>query len=1119
MNTPRLLLLLSVCLVAVFAPAAVAQTLMVQPAQLSFSVQIGDPSPPAQMLMVTSSPAAANFQANIKVGIVTPTWLNLNPTFGTTPGEIAVSIDTSQFTNIGTQQAVLQVRIPTSGALVEVPVNVTVTGTSVLPTAQLSRSELTFQGSSGDPGVGPQTLRVTKEGAGILNYSFAINYEAEGPEGWLTIAPPAASIVTGFTDHVFSVDFSELGTGVFRATVVMSGNGENLPLEIPVTFILGNSPAISANPTRLQTASAAGGPAPPPLTLVISNSSEGVLEYTISTDQTWFSVSPTGGNTGQGPVTHTVSFDNRGLPEGTFFGSITVNSETAANSPVTVEVRMDLGPADDITVSPLTLDFSGPQNMPIGDRRVLNVVSGGGGFANWVASVDPPEANWVVLDRLRGSLPGQLVVGVDTTGLAEGDFDAQILVDLEGAPPEDEPRRIPVRMTLFNQGPVLGATPAALQFRVVEGAGSQSAPFTVDNRGGPELQWTAATPTDDGVAWLSATPLGGVAPTSATATVNPSGLTPGVYSGRIMISAGSQSREIPVTLTVASADPVLDTDVSAVHFEAADEGPAVPQRVRILNRGSGSLAWTARVLPTHGGTSWLSVAPASGVSVGPDPAGSPQLTLTADPRVPTNGNSFALVEIAAADGSSVRYVTASLLKPGANGTPTIGFDPPGIALATAGGAAQSLPTSLEIWTNDGQARPVSIAASTLEGGDWLQIVQTATSTDTNGRALLELEADATSLPPGKYRGSVNVAFANNRVLGVPVTMVARQAELGNCSPAFVAAAPVSLVQNYTVVTGAGVPVVVRVIDGCSNLVNDAQVWATFSSGDRAVVLKNTGSGIYSGTWTPATAGTQITMRINVRSGLLVDSVALVGSVVGTSNARVSEGGVVNGASFGGGPLAPLGITSVFGFNLAFASQPATNVPLPEVLGDTRVRVGTTDSPLFFTSPAQANFQMPADVGPTQILQAVVSTRDHIATPQEIVVADAAPELFFLPDQFRLNRAIAQNPDGSLNGRGNPVRRGQAIVVYLTGQGLTDPEQASGQATPADGMFRRSRFDVRATLNEAEMEVFFLGLTPGFVGLAQANLIVPETADVGDEIELRVFVNGRPSAPLILSVAP
>ena len=30
---------------------------------------------------------------------------------------------------------------------------------------------------------------------------------------------------------------------------------------------------------------------------------------------------------------YSVSFDNTGLPEGTYFGSITVNSQTAANSP------------------------------------------------------------------------------------------------------------------------------------------------------------------------------------------------------------------------------------------------------------------------------------------------------------------------------------------------------------------------------------------------------------------------------------------------------------------------------------------------------------------------------------------------------------------------------------------------------------------------------------------------------------------------------------------------------------------------------------------------------------------------------------------------------------------
>jgi uncharacterized protein (TIGR03437 family) len=48
-------------------------------------------------------------------------------------------------------------------------------------------------------------------------------------------------------------------------------------------------------------------------------------------------------------------------------------------------------------------------------------------------------------------------------------------------------------------------------------------------------------------------------------------------------------------------------------------------------------------------------------------------------------------------------------------------------------------------------------------------------------------------------------------------------------------------------------------------------------------------------------------------------------------------------------------------------------------------------------------------------------------------------------------------------------------------------------------------------------VIFLGLTPGFVGLAQANIVIPPTAPVGPDIPFVLSVGDQPSATLLLSV--
>jgi uncharacterized protein (TIGR03437 family) len=47
----------------------------------------------------------------------------------------------------------------------------------------------------------------------------------------------------------------------------------------------------------------------------------------------------------------------------------------------------------------------------------------------------------------------------------------------------------------------------------------------------------------------------------------------------------------------------------------------------------------------------------------------------------------------------------------------------------------------------------------------------------------------------------------------------------------------------------------------------------------------------------------------------------------------------------------------------------------------------------------------------------------------------------------------------------------------------------------------STVDPTVTVGEAEATVLFAGLTPGFVGLLQINVQLPESLPAGDELEL------------------
>jgi uncharacterized protein (TIGR03437 family) len=225
----------------------------------------------------------------------------------------------------------------------------------------------------------------------------------------------------------------------------------------------------------------------------------------------------------------------------------------------------------------------------------------------------------------------------------------------------------------------------------------------------------------------------------------------------------------------------------------------------------------------------------------------------------------------------------------------------------------------------------------------------------------------------------------------------------------------------------------------------------------------------------------------------------------SSRPAISAGGIVNGASFAPAPIpvAPGSIISVFGVNLAPATAAATAVPLPLELAGASVRINGLASPLFFVSPGQINAQVPFET-PPGAATAVVRTASGESAPETFNVASSAVGIFQSP---HTNRAVALNQNGSVNSPDNPEARGNILVVFLTGQGAVNPPLATGQAAPASPLSVAS-LRASASIGRVNAEVKFLGLTPGFVGLAQANIEIPASAPTGLEVVMFVSVDGQ-----------
>jgi len=228
----------------------------------------------------------------------------------------------------------------------------------------------------------------------------------------------------------------------------------------------------------------------------------------------------------------------------------------------------------------------------------------------------------------------------------------------------------------------------------------------------------------------------------------------------------------------------------------------------------------------------------------------------------------------------------------------------------------------------------------------------------------------------------------------------------------------------------------------------------------------------------------------------------------TVGPAVTSNGVVNGASFASGPVAPGSIVSIFGNNFANAGVNAQSIPLSTSLGSVSVSINGVAAPLFFVSPTQINAQVPMEVqaGPAT---AVVKNPAGSSAQAAFTVAAAAPGVFTNGTQ-----AVVQNADGSINSSSAPASAGSVVTVYLTGIGPVDNAVATGAAAssnPVSSATMRSS----ATINGVPATTQFVGLTPGSVGLAQANVVIP--SGVSGNLPLLISIGGVTSNGATISV--
>ncbi len=229
---------------------------------------------------------------------------------------------------------------------------------------------------------------------------------------------------------------------------------------------------------------------------------------------------------------------------------------------------------------------------------------------------------------------------------------------------------------------------------------------------------------------------------------------------------------------------------------------------------------------------------------------------------------------------------------------------------------------------------------------------------------------------------------------------------------------------------------------------------------------------------------------------------ILAAAIGISAAHAQMLSIVNGASFNpGAPMAPGSFASMFGEHLCSETMAADWIgpgQLPASIGGCSVTVDGMNAMMHYVSPAQVNFIVPEGIGSG--MAEVVMHNGPQTVQGSMRIDRAGPGVFALSSMGMGQGAMLHGTlwrtgpfSTTTNGHLTPV------AIYLTGLDLTAKPVVEVGGVP--------------------VEVTWYGNAPGFVGLQQINITLPENMAGVGTVPLTVMSAGQTSNVTFMNILP
>ena len=213
---------------------------------------------------------------------------------------------------------------------------------------------------------------------------------------------------------------------------------------------------------------------------------------------------------------------------------------------------------------------------------------------------------------------------------------------------------------------------------------------------------------------------------------------------------------------------------------------------------------------------------------------------------------------------------------------------------------------------------------------------------------------------------------------------------------------------------------------------------------------------------------------------------------------LATNGIVNAASNQGGAIAPGAILALYGTDLGPATLQSLSAStagfFDTCVSATNVTFDGTLAPMIYSSQGQISAIVPYNVAGKSAVDVQVRNQGVSSNTVRVPVQAALPALF-TSNSSGAGQAAAFNQDGSLNGASHAAAAGMIVVLFATGEGVTNPGGADGKL--ALDVYPAPVLPVKVKIAGADAEVLYAGAAPTLVaGVMQVNARVPAATPPG-----------------------